>query len=137
MGKKIFILLNLVLTLCVSSVALSQENSKFLSIHELKNHLFRSGTFTTEGFVVKIYTCPSCPKNAQCKPCMRDNIVVSEDNKNLISYTLSEKDLIVFVKNSKLFKVGKKYRFLIKVNEYSSTNERVNDAELINYRLIK
>lgn len=109
----------------------------FYPIHEIKQGNFTSGTYNTEGFVVKIYTCPPCPKEALCKPCMRDNIVISKDNKILETYSLTENELIVFVENPKQFKLGKKYRFSIKILDYKSTGEPINDIELVGYDLVE
>lgn len=137
MNKKNFVLLNLVLMLVSSHCVLAQESSKFYSIQELNRSHLQSGAYTTEGFVVKISTCPPCPKNAICEVCEPDNIVVSEKNKKLDEYTLSERDLVIFVKNSKLFKVGKKYKFQIEINNYRSANQVINRVELIDYKLLK
>lgn len=109
------------------------SNYTFYSIHEIKQNKFSSGTYNTEGNVVKIYTCPPCPTGAQCKPCMRDNIVISENNQILETYSLSDKEIILFADNPKQFELGKKYQFSIKILDYKSTGEPVNDAEIIGY----
>lgn len=109
----------------------------FYPIHELKQGNFTSGTYNTEGVVVKIYTCPPCPEGILCKPCMRDNIVISENNKILKTYSLTEHELIVFVENPKQFELGKKYKFTIRISDYNSTGEPINDVELVGYNLIE
>lgn len=107
----------------------------FYPIHEIKSTKFDSGTFNTEGYVVKVYTCPPCPKGAQCKMCMRDNIVISESNKPLETYSLSDKEMILFADNPKQFELGKKYTFSIKILDHKSTSESINDVEIIGYNL--
>lgn len=109
------------------------SNFVFYPIHELKLNKFNSGTYNTDGYVVKIYTCPPCPKGSQCKPCMRDNIVISESNKLLEVYSLSDKEMILFANNSKQFDLGKKYKFSIKILDYKSTGEPINDVEIVGY----
>lgn len=109
------------------------SNFAFYPIHEIKLNKFISGTYNTEGYVVKIYTCPPCPKGAQCKPCMRDNIVISENNKLLETYSLSDKEIILFSDNPNQFDLGKKYKFSIKILDYKSTGESINDIEIIGY----
>lgn len=109
------------------------SNFTFYPIHEIKLNKLNSGTYNTEGYVVKIYTCPPCPKGAQCKPCMRDNIVISENNKLLETYSLSDKEMILFVNSPKQFELGKKYTFSIKILDYKSTSEPINDVEIIGY----
>src|SRR3989338_1088230 len=79
------------------------SNYDFYQVRELKQNNFSSGNYNTEGYVVKIYECPSCPADALCKPCMRDNIVISENNKIIDQYNLTETDLIVFVDEPKQF----------------------------------
>jgi len=112
------------------------SNFAFYKIHEIKSNRFNSGTYNTEGYVVKIYTCPPCPKGAQCKPCMRDNVVISENNKLLETYSLSDKEMILFVNSPKQFEPGGKYTFSIKILDYKSTGEPINDVEIIGYNLL-
>ncbi len=107
----------------------------FYPIHEIKLNRFNSGTYNTEGYVVKIFTCPLCPKGVICKPCMRDNIVISENNKLLENYFLSDKEIILFANSPKQFKMGEKYTFSIKILDYKSTGEPINDVEIIGYNL--
>ena len=109
------------------------SNFAFYPIHEIKLNKFNSGTYNTEGYVVKIYTCPPCPKGAQCKPCMRDNIVISENNKLLEVYSLSDEEMVLFADNPKQFELGEKYKFSIKILDYKSTGEPLNDVEIIEY----
>ena len=112
------------------------SNFDLYSIHEIKQNNFTSGNFNVEGYVVKTYTCPPCPPEALCKLCMRDNIVISENNNLLDTYALTEKELIIFFNNPKQFEFGEKYRFSIKILGYKSTGEPINDIELIGYNLI-
>ena len=109
------------------------SNFAFYPIHEIKSNKFNSGTYNTEGYVVKIYTCPPCPKGAQCKMCMRDNIVISENNKLLEAYSLSDKEMILFANSPKQFELGKKYKFSINILDYKSTGEQINDVEIVGY----
>lgn len=109
------------------------SNYTFYPIHEIKQNKFSSGTYNTEGYVVKIYTCPPCPRGAQCKPCMRDNVVISENNQILETYTLSDKEMVLFANNPKQFELGKKYKFSIKILDHKSTGEPINDVEVVGY----
>jgi len=87
------------------STAASGMASSAVSVTEAKKNL-RAYPLTVWGFVSKIYTCPPCPAGAQCKPCMRDNIVLSEQDKKLESYTLADGDIIVFTKAPQRFQLG-------------------------------
>jgi len=115
----------------------SNSDIIFYPISKIKQENLTSGIFNTEGFVVKIYTCPTCPEGAMCKVCMGDNIVISMDNKLLESYSLTEKELIVFAENPKQFELGKKYKFTIRIFDYKSTGEPINNIELVGYDLVE
>jgi len=86
---------------------------------------------TVEGYIVKIYACPPCPAGAMCKPCMGDNIVISDEDKALDTYSLTDKDLIVFTDKAKDFTLGKRYSFTVRLTEGKSTMDSINDVELL------
>lgn len=92
------------------------------------------GNYSTEGFVVKKYTCPPCPQDMLCKPCMRDNIVISENDDLVQGYDLTENELIIFTNEVNQFQLGKKYTFYIQITGLRSTSEPVNDVELLGYK---
>jgi len=74
-----------------------------------KNH-----NINIAGYIVKAYTCPSCPIGAQCKPCMGNNIVVSETNALRQTYDgLSSSEFILYTDQPTQFELGKKYLFSI------------------------
>lgn len=114
----------------------SSSTNPLYSISDFKQSGHNSGNFNIEGYVVNIYTCPPCPKGAQCSICMKKNILVSENNKILETHDLTENDLIIFTDNPKQFELGKKYRFSIKILNYKTTLGPLNDLELIGYDLI-
>jgi len=111
----------------------------FYTISEIKENNLSSGSYVTEGYVVKTYVCPTCPEGARCKACMQPNIVISENNVLLESYVLTEKEMIVFTGNLDVsqLKLGSKYKFTIQISEYNTTGEPINNVELIGYELIK
>ena len=118
MIKKLLIISLILLTIAISScIKISErieersypnidQSYSNLAIHELKEFNYTSGNYNVEGYVVKIYTCPPCPRGAMCKPCMRDNIVVSEKNELLDVYYLSASEIIIFCENPKQFQLG-------------------------------
>ena len=109
------------------------KTEKFVRINDINSKKFAQEIYETEGFVAKIYTCPPCPPNALCKPCMRNNIVISEENKILESYNLSDKEIIVFTENAETFELNKKYFFKIKITDRKTTSQTANDIELLAY----
>ena len=141
MGNTILILLALMLGIVLFGCDFqgtqrtypTASNFDLYTIHDLKGGNFTSGNFNVEGYVVKIYTCPQCPQDASCKPCMKDNIVLSENNDLLEAYSLTENELVVFSNNTGQFKLGGKYRFSITIGDRKTTGEPINDIELIGY----
>jgi len=120
-----------------SDAAFPQDSGNFFyRISEIKSKKLTSGTYSTEGYVAKIYTCPPCPKNDQCKPCMRDNIVISENNKLLNAYVLSEKEMILFVDHPRKFSLGQRCVFTVRVLDSKSTSEPINDVELVRHHFL-
>lgn len=110
--------------------------SKVLLIHQINSQKPTQGVFVTQGYVAKIYTAPVCPPGTQCKPSMADNIVISENKKNLDSYNLSDKEMVVFTSKTAVFKKGKKYQFQIKITDQKTTNEPLNDVALLHFRAL-
>ena len=112
--------------------------SPIYQIKDFKSRNLKSGVLRIEGYIVKIYTCPPCPEGASCKPCMEDNIVISENNKIIENYSqVARTELIVFVKNPREFKLGRKYKLLVKIRDVKSTLEPINDLELVSYELLE
>lgn len=140
--KKIFLLIFVFGIFQISCAA--QKNSgdeyakikaeKFVKISEIKSQNLAPGIYETEGFVAKIYTCPKCPPNAVCKPCMKDNIVVSEESRPRDTYDLSDKEIIIFTNQTKSFERSNKYFLKIKITDKKTTSEQINDVELLAFK---
>lgn len=109
-------------------------NYDFLSIGELRNKNVTSGNYNIEGYVVKIYTCPPCPKNAFCKPCASDHILISEDD-NITTY---DKGVTVLVDNPKQFELNKKYKFSLEFLQSSNVEGNTYlSFRLLGYELLQ
>ena len=92
----------------------SIKSATYISIPEFKALDDTSGsiTYNVGGYVSYIYTCPPCPKDAECKPCMGNNIIISEADKRLEDYySLSDSDIVVFVDEPNQLKLGGLYEF--------------------------
>ncbi len=118
----------------------SNENGStsadLISISELNKQKPENGTFETKGFIAKVFTCPPCPPGAQCKPCMKDNIVISEEKKTLENYDIGHTELIIFTNEDKKYAVGEQYEFKIRITENKTTASELNDIELISSKRI-
>lgn len=111
------------------------QNFEFATIQELKERNPVSGFFDVEGYVAKIFRCPACPAGAECMPCMPENIVISEQMKTIEAYnSITSSEMIIFVQNQgQLFALGERYRFSIRVMDFRTTDEPLNDIELLGY----
>ena len=137
-NKKLFFCVGALVSLFLFiNAGFTQEKKNFYQIHEINENKLASGIYSITGFVAKIYTCPPCPRGVQCKVCMNDNIVISEEKKITDMYYLTNKELIVFVKDPKQFKLGKKYRFLVKISDRHSTSQPINDIDLLEYNRLE
>lgn len=88
----------------------------FYSIHEI-NKMKPGSTYTTEGYVVYKYECPPCVPPNECKPCMGENVVISEKNNNLENYNgVGETELIIYAENTDKLELVKKYYFIVSIH---------------------
>lgn len=108
-----------------------------MNISVLKQKAPSQGEFLLRGYVSKIYTCPPCPPGVTCKPCVGDNIVLSEKKRVLDSYKLQEGDLVIFVKKPSEFRLGKRYLCKVKVLSSRTTSSEMNDLELISSKTLE
>src|SRR3990167_7310555 len=111
-------------------VSQKDPGQNFYSISQIKQGNLPFGNYQTQGYVVKIYTCPACPPPSQCKPCMGNNIVISELQVLRQNYNLTNQDLLIFTDDPNQFELGKKYQSTVRLTEIKSTNEPINDVEL-------
>ncbi|MFH1400030.1 MAG: hypothetical protein ABIH41_00790 [Nanoarchaeota archaeon] len=103
------------------------------TIPEINANSTAGDEYNTAGRVVKIYTCPPCPKGMLCSTCMRDNIVISMYPTLLEDYDLTEDELIIFAERPDQFVLGKTYHFSLRVTDVRTTGAGPNDVELIGY----
>ena len=133
-----FKILSILFLISVYSVHGLATELTIQSIHEVKVSLDKQSTFKITGYVIKKYTCPPCPSNMQCKPCMSNNIVISENNQIIDSYSLVGKnEMILFYNNPNQLSLGKKYIFVIKVVDRKTTHQKIKDLLLISHHKIQ
>lgn len=122
-----------------ASTSLAQKSDfsgKSIKINQLKKQKPEKGVFITQGFIIKNYVCLPCPPKVYCKPCMGNKVVLSEENKRMDNYNLTEKELIIFTSEAKKLIRGKKYRVKIRITDRKSTGDPINNIYLISYKLI-
>jgi hypothetical protein len=113
----------------------SDQTIESYTIQALKELNPVSGRYNIDAYVVMVYTCPPCPKDAMCKVCMGDNILVSDINELKESYSFTGNELIVFAKEPKQFELGMRYRFTISILSHNPSNS-VNSVDLVGYDLL-
>ena len=110
----------------------------FYTIHQLKGSHLPSGTYSTEGYVLKKTVCPPDPQPGLSAPCPKDHIIVSETNRTTEIFPLREQDMVVYIKNSNPVKVGKLYRFKVKKTTYlNSQDKQESSFELLDEKAVE
>jgi hypothetical protein len=122
---------------CVASLAQTDIKSvPTISISALVKHEKPGLVFKTHAYVVFVFKCPKCPANAQCKPCMSNNFVISEKPGIIQDYSkLDSKDMVVYTDNPITAQLGKKYEFKLSLRavEFSSDKRTLWSADLISF----
>jgi hypothetical protein len=92
-----------------------------------------SGSATVTGYVTYLYRCPPCPPGAMCKPCMGDNLVLSDAPKQVTSYSdVGDEDLVVLADRAQLdaLKVGSRYRLDLDIGPEKHLSNTIPDPHL-------
>jgi len=85
--------------------------------------------------VIETHKCPPCPPGAQCKPCLGDYIVITDN--------LDEKDpvlvkrLRVFTDKPEQFDLKTRYRFLVRVRGKLREGHAMEEVDLIRFEPVK
>jgi hypothetical protein len=138
MLKRIFAII-FVLACLGSTLSFAQDNAvekpPLITFAGLSRSDLDAAPFRIEGFVLQINKCPPCPQGAQCKPCLGDHIVITDN--------LSEKDpplikrLRIFNMKPEQFELGKKYSFLVKVRGKLHEGRAIEEVDLIKFEAVE
>ena len=113
----------------------SDQSLPLLTIEDLKAGKHIDGPFRIAAYVLDIYKCPPCPPPNQCKPCIPDNIVVTDD---IESKDLSQiKRLRIFTEKTDQFERKKKYLFTVEIKGTVPAGRAIDSVELISFELVK
>jgi len=104
------------------------------SISELNQGNIAIEYVNTAGWVAKISMCPPCPPGAYCKPCGRNNILLSDHREILESYPASGNYIILYTDESNQFKLGEDYIFSVKLLSEKSQFYTPKDMEIMGYQ---
>ena len=137
MKQALLIVLVLATLLALATFTLAQESAKppLLTFDDLKNNDGIDGPFRIEGYVLDIYKCPPCPPGAMCKPCIPDNVVITD--------TAGPKDLSkinrlrIFADKPDQFERKKKYSFTVKLKQPFPAGQAITSVDLVSFEPVK
>jgi hypothetical protein len=116
-------------TLSIAQDKRSTPELPRLTFSDLKRNDSIAGAFIIVGSVVQIYNCPPCPPGMQCKPCLGDYLVITDN--------LDEKDpllirrLRVFTRKPEQFELRKKVSFVAKIRGKVPKGKPIEDLNFI------
>ena len=113
----------------------SDQSLPVLRFDDLKAGKSVNGPFRIAAYVLDVYKCPPCPPPNQCKPCIPDNIVVTDDIK---AKDLSQiKRLRIYTDKADQFEAKKKYLFTVKVKGNAPAGRPIESVELVEFEAVK
>ncbi len=128
-----FALVCLMGTSAFAQAGIPPDSPRLLTFDDLKRNDGVEGTFRMEGaYVLEIHKCPPCPPGAQCKPCLGDYVVITDN--------LDEKDpalikrLRVFTSRPERlewFELKKNCSFIARVRGKVPRGKPIEDLDLI------
>ncbi len=132
------ILLTLLCLFSVVSFSQDQGSTKkplLLTFEDLKKNDGIEGQFRIEGYVLDIYKCPPCPPRAICKPCIPDNLVITDaaDPKGLSKINR----LRIFTDKAEQFELKKKYSFTVNLKNKVPAAHAITDVHLVSFEPLK
>jgi hypothetical protein len=131
----LFTVVCLVPALSFSQDRISAPEPPLLTFSDLQRGDSIAGPFRIEGFVIDIYKCPPCPPQAMCKPCIPDNIVVTN---NVDEQDLSKvKRLRISTEKPEQFELKKKYSFTVRARGKTAPDHPLEEVALITFEPVK
>ena len=126
------------LTFLLLTVGLSQEqnqNVPLVTFSDLQQSDSIQSPFRIVGYVLNIYKCPPCPPGAMCKPCVPNNIIITDaaDPKDLSRINR----LRIFTEKPHELEPKKKYSFTVKLKHKLSAGQAITDVDLVSFEPLK
>ena len=115
----------------------SGAQASLITFAQLSRSDLAAGPFRIEGQVTDVHKCPPCPEGAQCKPCLGDYLVIT-DNPGEKDPALKRR-LRIFASRPELDKleIAKRYSFLVKVRGRINDRQPVEEIDLISFMALK
>ena len=113
----------------------SAPEPPLITFNDLQRSDSIAGPFRIKGYVIDIYKCPPCPPQAMCKPCLPDNIVVTN---NVDEQDLSKvKRLRISTEKPEQFELKKKYSFTVRARGKTTPDHPLEEVALITFEPVK
>src|SRR2546421_5443062 len=111
------------------------QSQPLLTFDDLKAGKHVDGPFRIAAYVLDLYKCPPCPSPNQCKPCIPDNIVVTDetDAKDLSQI----KRFRIYTDKTDQFERKKKYMFTVKIKGIAPAGRAIDSVELVGFEVVK
>jgi len=126
----------------VSTLSFAQDRNPvrdppLITFAQLNRSDLDDGPFRIEGHVTEVYKCPPCPEGAQCKPCLGDHLVIT-DNPDEKDPALIRR-LRIFSRRPELeeLEIAKQYSFLVKVRGRLRNGKPLEEVDLISFTPLK
>jgi len=130
----IFMLLCLIGTSAVcQDKAPTQE--PLITFDDLQRNDVSERPFKIEGYVIQTYKCPPCPPRMQCKPCIGNHIVVTDNVEEKNAALI--KRLRIFTDKPEQFELKKMYSFVVKVRGKVREGHAIEEVDLISFQPLK
>jgi hypothetical protein len=134
----------MVLTLACLAATLSLAQEKkpvqeppLITFAQLNRSDLDDGPFRIEGQVTEVHRCPPCPEGAQCKPCLGDHLVITDNPDEKDPALIRRLRIFVKVPELEKFEIAKTYSFLVKVRGRLRNGKPLEEVELISFDPIK
>jgi len=93
-----------------------EDSNNSYAIYDFNKQEINFGTYEIKAYVLK-----------KCD----GYLIISDENTPLTTDNLSDSELIVFVPNTKEFKTGLRYKFLIQFLDVKSTKQKLNNIKVV------
>jgi len=131
----LFALTGLLVAFSFSQDRDATKKPPLLTFDDLKKNDGIEGQFRIEGYVIDVYKCPPCPPRAICKPCIPNNLVITDaaDPKDLSKINR----LRIFTDKPEQFELKKKYSFTVNLKNKVPAAHAITDVFLVSFEPVK
>jgi hypothetical protein len=107
------------------------SRAEVLSVADFRRLAPAKGKFEVSGYIAKQYKCSPCPQEAICKPCMGNNVLLSEADELLQTYPSTGNYLVIFTDEPEKLSLGKPYLLKVEVLQTNTTGYQLQDLRLV------